>query len=86
MLAPRRTEVTGGWRKLYNEEFNNLYSPPNIIRMVKSRLMSLAVYVAGMEGKRNPYGLLVGTETKETTRKTKTKVGGYTEIYLRDKG
>jgi hypothetical protein len=35
----KRDEVTGGWRKLHNEELHNLYSAPNIIRMIKSRRM-----------------------------------------------
>jgi hypothetical protein len=34
-----RNEVTGGWRKLHNEELHNLYSSPSIIRMIKSRSM-----------------------------------------------
>jgi hypothetical protein len=33
--GPKKDEVTGGWRKLHNEELDNLYSPPNIIRMIK---------------------------------------------------
>jgi hypothetical protein len=37
IFGPKRDEVTGDWRKLYNEELHNLYSPPNIIRMMKSR-------------------------------------------------
>jgi hypothetical protein len=37
ILGPKRDEVTGGWRKLYNEELHNLYSLPNIIRTMKSR-------------------------------------------------
>jgi hypothetical protein len=37
IFAPKRDEMTGGWRKLHNEELHNLYSPPNIIRMIKSR-------------------------------------------------
>jgi hypothetical protein len=36
---PKRGEVTGGWRKLQNEELDNLYSSPSIIRMVKLRRM-----------------------------------------------
>jgi len=39
VLGPKRDEVTGGWRKLYNEELNNLCSLPNIIRVIKSRGM-----------------------------------------------
>jgi hypothetical protein len=37
VFAPRRDEVTGEWRKLRNEELNDLYSLPNIVRVVKSR-------------------------------------------------
>jgi hypothetical protein len=37
IFGPKRDEVTGEWRKLHNEEFNDLYSSPNIIRVIKSR-------------------------------------------------
>jgi hypothetical protein len=36
----KRDEVTREWRKLHNEELNNMYSPPNIVRVIKSRKMS----------------------------------------------
>jgi hypothetical protein len=52
--------VTGGWRKLHNEELHNLYSSPSIIRMIKSRRMGLAGQVARMGEKRNAYRILVG--------------------------
>jgi hypothetical protein len=52
--------VAGGWRKLHNEELHNLYSSPNIIRMIKARRMRRAWYVARMGEKRNAYRLLVG--------------------------
>jgi hypothetical protein len=39
ICGPKRDDVTGGWRKLYNEELNDLYSSPNIIRMIKSKRM-----------------------------------------------
>jgi hypothetical protein len=39
IFGPRRNEVTGDWRKLHNDELHNLYSSPNIIRMIKSRSM-----------------------------------------------
>jgi hypothetical protein len=51
--------VTGGWRKLHNEELNNLYSSPIIIRMIKSRRMGWAGHVARKGKKRNVYRLLV---------------------------
>jgi hypothetical protein len=41
-------EVTGGWKKLHNEELHNLYSSPSIIRMIKSRRMKLAGHVASI--------------------------------------
>jgi hypothetical protein len=43
-----RDEVTGKWRKLHNEELNNLYSIPNIVRVVKSRRMKWAGHEARM--------------------------------------
>ena len=48
IFGPRRDEVTGEWRRLYNEELNNLYSSPNIVRVIKSRRMRWAVHVARM--------------------------------------
>jgi hypothetical protein len=48
IFGPKRDEVTGEWRKLHNEELNNLYSSPDIIRQVKSRRMRWAGYVARM--------------------------------------
>jgi hypothetical protein len=47
--------VTGGWRKLNNEELHNLYSSPSIIRMTKSRRMRWTGHVARMGEKRNAY-------------------------------
>jgi hypothetical protein len=38
-FGPKRDEMIGGWRKLHNEELRNLYGSPNIIRMMKSRVM-----------------------------------------------
>jgi hypothetical protein len=57
---PKRNGVTGGWRKLHNEELHDFYSSPNIIRIIKSRKMRWAGHVARMEEKRNVYRLLVG--------------------------
>jgi hypothetical protein len=52
--------MVGGWRKLLNEELHDLYSSPSIIRMIKSRRMRWAGYVAQMVAKKKAYGLLVG--------------------------
>jgi hypothetical protein len=52
--------VTGDWRKLYNEELHNLYSLPNIMRMIKSGRMRWAGHVARRGATRNAYRILVG--------------------------
>jgi hypothetical protein len=73
IFGPKRDEVTGEWRKLHNEELHDMYSSPNIIRIIKSRRMRWAGHVARLGEKRNAYRLLVGkARGKETTRKTKT--------------
>jgi hypothetical protein len=62
IFGPKRDELTGDWRKLYNQELHNLYSLPNIIRMIKSRGVKWAGYVSYMGEKRNAYSVLVGTQ------------------------
>jgi hypothetical protein len=56
----KRDEVTGEWRKLHNEELNDLYSLPNIVRVVKSRRMRWEGHVARMGEERGVYRVLVG--------------------------
>jgi hypothetical protein len=60
IFGPKRDRVTGGWRKLHNEELHNLYSLQSIIRIIKSRRMRWAGHVARMGEKRNMYRSLVG--------------------------
>jgi hypothetical protein len=60
IFEPKRDEVTGEWRKLHNEEFHDLYSSRNIIRIIKSRRMKWVEHVTRMREKRNAYRLLVG--------------------------
>ena len=60
VFGPKRDEVTGVWRKLHNEELSDLYSLPNIVRVVKSRRMRWAGHVARMGQGRGLYRVLVG--------------------------
>jgi hypothetical protein len=60
IFGPKRDEVTGEWKRLHNEELNDLYSSPNIIRVIKSRRMRWAEHVARMGEGRSAYRILVG--------------------------
>jgi hypothetical protein len=60
VFGPNRDEVTGEWRKLHNEELNDLYSLPNIVRVVKSRRMRWAGHVARNWKDRGVHRVLVG--------------------------
>ena len=51
IFGPKRNEVTGEWRKLYNEGLSDRYSLPNVVRVVKSRRMRWAGHVARMGGR-----------------------------------
>ena len=59
-MGLRGGEVTGEWRKLHNEEFNDLYSSHNIVRVIKSRRMKWAGYVARMRDRIGAHRVLVG--------------------------
>ena len=60
VFGPKRVEVTGEWRKLHNEELSDLYSIPDIVRVVKSRRMRWAAHVARMGEGRVVHRVLVG--------------------------
>jgi len=60
IFGPRRDEVTGEWRRLHNEELNDLYSSPNIVWVIKSRRMRWTGHVARMGEERGVYRVLVG--------------------------
>ena len=60
IFGPKRDEVTGEWRKLHNEELNDLSCSPNIVRLIKSRRMRWAGHVACMGERRDVYRVLVG--------------------------
>ena len=60
IFEPQRDEVTRNRRKVHNEELNDLYSSPNIVRVIKSRRMRWAGHVARMGERRGVYRVLVG--------------------------
>jgi len=59
IFGPKIDEVTGKWRKLHNEELNNLYSSPNIVRVIQSRRIRWEGHVARMGEGRGVYMVLV---------------------------
>ena len=59
IFGPRRDEVTGEWRRFHNKELNDLYSSPNIVRVIKSRRMRCAGHVARMGEERGVYRFLM---------------------------
>jgi hypothetical protein len=70
---PKRDEVTGGWRKLHNEELHNLHSSLRIIRMIKSRRMRWAGHVARMRRRGMHIEFWWESQKKETTRLRPTR-------------
>jgi hypothetical protein len=60
ILEPKGEEVGGGWKGIHNEELNNLYTLPSIIRVIKSRRMKWAGHVARMGEVGSAYNILVG--------------------------
>ena len=62
IFGPSRDEVTGEWRRLHNEELDDLYSSRNIVRVIKSRRMRWAGHVArmGEEREKNVMGWTCG--------------------------
>jgi len=70
IFGPKRDEVTGEWRRLHNEELNDLYYSPNIVQVIKSRRMRWAGHVARMGEERGCIESWWGTGGKETTGET----------------
>jgi hypothetical protein len=55
IFGPKMREMAGGWRRLHNEEFHNLYASPNIVIVIKIRGVKWAGHVARMGEMRNAY-------------------------------
>ena len=60
IFGPKRDEVTGGWRKLHNEELNDLYCSLNVIWVIKLKIMRLVGHAACMGASTGAYRVLVG--------------------------
>jgi hypothetical protein len=83
----KRDEVIRGWRELHNEELHNLYSSPNIIRMITSRRMRCAGHVACMGENRNAYRILMEKpEGKRQLGRPRHTWEDNIKIYLREVG
>ena len=76
MFGPKRDDVTGKWRKLHKEELRDLYSLPNIVRVVKSRRMKWAGHVACVGIGKCAQGSSGETRGKEAIGETQTEMGG----------
>jgi hypothetical protein len=86
-FGPKIDEVTGGWRKLHNEELHNLYSSPSVIRMIKSRRIRWAGHAERIGEKRNACRILVEKpERKRPLRRSRSRWVGNIEINLREIG
>jgi hypothetical protein len=87
IFGQKKDEVTGGWRKLHNEELHNLYSSPSIIRMMKSRSMRWVGHVARTGENRHIYWILVGKpERKRPLGTVRRRLKNNIKMYLREIG
>jgi hypothetical protein len=74
VFGPKRDEMTEKWRKLRNEELNDLYSLPNIVRVVTLKIMRWAGHLARMGEERGVHRMLVGkTEGKRSMERPRRR-------------
>jgi hypothetical protein len=86
IFGSKRDEVTGGWRKLHNEERHNPYSPLNIIRMIETRRMRWIGHAARMGEKRNSYRVSGRPEGKRPLGRRRRRWVDNIKMDLRDIG
>jgi len=83
IFGPKRDEVTGERRKLHNEELNHLDSSPNIVLVIRSRIMTWAGHVARMGERRGVYRVLVGKpERKRPLGRPRCRWEDNNKLYL----
>ena len=87
IFGPKKEEVTGEWRKLHNEELNDLYCSSNVIRVIKSRRMRWVGHVACMGESRGAYSvLLVRPEGKRPLGRTRLRWDDNIKMDLQEVG
>jgi len=85
IFGPRRDEVMGEWRRLHNGELNDLYSSPNIVRVIKSRRMKWAGHLAHVGEERAVYRVLVGKpEGRRPLGRPRRRWGDNIRMYLQE--
>ena len=76
ICGPKRDDVTGEWRRLHKEQLYDLYSSPNIIRVISSRRVRWAGHAAHMWERRGVYRVLLGnSEGKRTLGRSRRRLG-----------
>jgi hypothetical protein len=84
-ISGSKREEDGSWRKLHNDELHNLYSSPNIVRVIKSRRMRWAGHVTRVGKGRGVYGILVGRpEGKRPLERPRHRWEDYVKLDLRE--
>jgi hypothetical protein len=86
IFGPKRDEMTGGWRKLHNEELLGLYSSPSIIRVSKARRMRWAGHVTRMGEVRGAYNILVGKPEGRSLGRSRRRWEDIIKVDLREIG
>jgi hypothetical protein len=87
IFGPKRDEVAREWRKLHNEEIHKLYCSPNILRVIKSRIMRWVGHITRMGEGRGVYRVLVGkTEGKRPLGRTRRRRDDNVKVDLQEVG
>jgi hypothetical protein len=87
IVGPKRDEMTDEWRKLHNEELGDLHCSPNIVRVIKPRIMRWTGHVAGLMERRGAYRVLMGkSEGKSPFGRLRRRWKDHIKMDLQDVG